>query len=811
METLFQDIRRSIRSLRKTPGFTWIAVITLALGIAANVIVYSIIDAVILRPLPVKNAKEIVVARWQNAQMQPQSEVSAPVFFLLKDYAQSLQNVAAVYPQEIGVNLGGVQLPRYVAALRVSESFFPILGAEPKLGRVFTRAEDQAGAPGTVVLSYHLWQSIFDKDSEAIGHVIKVNGAPFTIIGVMPEGFRSYPNADIWLPLYLSPANADPGSDYLVLASLKKGIVIPEAERELESLLKARSLSYLPGVSSGAARLRLESLEDLRTGKFRRNLSILFGAVVLVLLVACTNLMVLILVRGFSRTQEFAIRAALGSSRTKLVRIFLIESLLLALLGGAIGVVLAKELLPLVLSLVPADLVQAGVIQMNRQSLLFALVLSLLVALIVGLIPAIRVAGSRIQEMLREASRGATSNLRQTRLAQVLVGVETALAVIILGTALLLLQSFLSLERVNAGFDGHQVWVAQLSLAANRYGTTQSSSHLVDHVVKKLQALFEVENAGSINGLPLETGLNLPIYPTEAPGKIHHAVEYRIVQGNYFKSLRIPLAAGRFFLSSDDGSGHPVAIINQTLARKWWPQESAIGHFIRAGEEVGFADHPREIVGVAADVHDSGLGRTPPAVVFVPAQQVPDSITAFVNKLFLASLVVRTKGRENVSQNIRNAVLSADPDLPIASLRPMTQVVAESLSIPMFYAWLTSSFALFSLFFTAIGVYGLLSYQVSLRTPEIGLRMAIGATRFQIVALVLKRGAQLSLIGMALGLIISAFLGRILSSLLYNSNQVFLKLLVGEAFLLASVALLASLLTAVRASVIEPMTILRNQ
>ncbi|HEV2992143.1 MAG TPA: ABC transporter permease [Candidatus Angelobacter sp.] len=811
MKTLFHDIRRSIRSLRKAPGFTWIAVTTLAVGIAANVVVYSIIDAVILRPLPVKNAKEIVVVRWRNAQMQPQSEVSAPVFFLLKDQAQTLQKVAAVYPQEIGVNLGGIQSPRYVTALRVSEGFFSILGVGPKLGRVFAQTDDQARAPGTVVLSYGLWQSTFNGDSEAIGRVIKINGAPFTIIGIMPEGFRSFPNADIWIPLYLNPANADPGSDYLVLASLKKGVVIPGAERELESLLKAHPLSYLPSVSSAAARLRLEPLEELRTGRFRRNLSILFSAVVLVLLVACTNLMVLILVRGFSRTQEFAVRAALGSTRGKLMRVFLIESLLLALLGGAIGVALAKELLPLVLSFLPVDLVQAGVIQMNRQSLLFALALSLLVALVVGLVPAMRVSGSKIQEMLREAQRGATATLRQTRAAQVLVGLETALAVIILGTALLLLQSFLNLERVNAGFDSQQVWVAQLSLAADRYGTTQSSARLLDHVVSKLKASFEVESVGSIDGLPLEKGLNLPIYPTEKPGKINHAVEYRIVDGDYFQSLRIPLVAGRYFSSSDDASGHSVAIINQTLARKWWPQESAIGHFIHAGEEVGFGDYPREIVGVAADVHDAGLGLNPPAVVFVPAQQVSDSITAFVNKVFLASLVVRTKGRENLSQSIRDAVLSVDPDLPIASLRPMSQVVAESLSIPMFYAWLTSSFALFALFFTAVGVYGLLSYQVSLRAPEIGLRMAIGATRLQIVILILKRGTQLALIGMTLGLIVSAFLGRVLSNMLYNSNDVFLKLLVGEALLLASVASLASLLTAVRASVIEPMTILRNQ
>lgn len=808
MGALFRDVRYSIRSLRRSPGFAWIAVSTLGLGIAANVIVFSIVDGVILRPLPFKNADQIVVARWQNVQ-QPQSEVSAAVFFLLKDHSRSLQNVAAVYPQEIGVNLGGVQSPRYVAALRVSESFFRTLESEPALGRVFTHEEDQSGAEGTVVLSCRLWETVFNRDPQAVGRVLKVNGAPYTVIGIMPQGFRSYPDADIWIPLQLNPTNADPGSDYLVLASLKTGVFISQAEQELDSLVKAYPVSYLSGISSANVRLHLERLDHLRTSRFRRNLGILFGAVALVLLAACTNLMILVLVRGFGRTQELAIRVALGSGRSRLLQLFLIESLLLALLGGVIGVTLAVELLPLVLSFVPIDLLQAGTIQINQQALLFGFAVSLLMAVAVGITPALKVAGTRIQEMLRQASRETTPNLRQTRLAQALVGVETALAVILLGTALLLLRSFLDLEAVNPGFDPHRVWVVQLSLAADEYRTTKSSSRLVDRITEKLQSLVQVEAVGTIGGLPLERGLNLPIYPSEAPEKIIHAVEYRIVSGDYFKALRIQVIAGRPFLRSDD-AGHPVAIINQTLAHKWWPGENAIGHWVRTGEEVGLPDHPRQIVGVVADAHDAGLGQTPPSVLFVPEQQVPDSITTFVNKLFLVSMLVRTRNGQDVSDRIRDAVLSADPALSIASLRPMIEVVTESLSRPIFYAWLTSGFALFSLILMAIGVYGLLSYHVTLRTPEIGLRVAVGATRFQIVMLILKRGAQPSLIGMTLGLISSLFLARILGSMLYNPHYVFLKLLIGDTLFVGSVALLAILLTAARASAIEPLTILRN-
>lgn len=810
MGALLRDVRYSIRSLRRAPGFAWIAVSTLALGIAANVIVFSIVDAVILRPLPFKNTGQIVVARWQNVQIQPQSEVSAVVFFLLKDHSRSLQNVSAVYPREIGVNLGGIQSPRYVVALRVSEGFFRTLESEPALGRVFTHEEDQPGAQGTVILSYRLWETVLGRDPQALGRVLKINGVPSTIIGIMPQNFRSYPDADIWIPLQLNSANADPGSNYLVLASLKPGVLISMAEQELDSLVKAYSVSYLSGGSSDNIRLHLERLEHLRTDKFRRNLGILFGAVVLVLLAACTNLMVLVLVRGFGRAQELAIRAALGSGRSRLLQLFLIESLLLALLGAVIGITVAVELLPLVKSFVPADLLQAGTIQVNRQSLLFGLAVSFLMAVVVGLIPALKVAGTRIQEMLRQAPRGATPSLRQTRLAQTLVGVETALAVILLGTALLLLRSFLDLEAVNPGFDPNHVWVAQLSLAADQYRTSKSSSRLVDRITEKLQPVLGVEAVGAIDGLPLERGLNLPVHPSEDPGKIVHAVEYRIVNGDYFKALRIPMIAGRSFLRSDD-AGHPVAIINQTLARKWWPGESAIGHFVRGGEEVGLPDQPRQIVGVTADAHDTGLGQTPPSVLFVPDQQVPDSITAFVNKLFLVSVLVRTSSEQNISNNIRDAVLSADAALSIASLRPMAGVVSESLSRPIFYARLISGFALFSLLLMALGIYGLLSYQVTLRTPEIGLRVAVGATPLQIVILILKRGSKPSLIGMVLGLIGSAFLARILGAMLYNPQYVFLHLLIGDTIFVGGVALLAILLTAARASSIEPMTILRNQ
>jgi len=813
MRPILHDFHYSVRSLRKTPAFSFVAIATLTLGISATVIVFSIVDAVALRPLPYGNASRVVILRWQDRDLQPQAEVSAPVFFMVKENAQSFDNIAAVYSQDVGVNLASVRGARYVMALRVSESFFRTIGTQPAIGRAFRKEEDHAGVQGTAVLSYRLWQSIFDRDRNALGQTIKINGNPFTIIGVMPEEFHSYPDADIWLPLQLNPANADPGSDYLVFASVKAGTLPSNAERELQALLQTHPLSYLPGAVRKTAKLTLEGLQDFRTANVRHSLAILFAAVVLVLLIACTNLAVLLLVRGLGRTQEIAVRVALGSSKWRLSQIFLVESALLGFTGGILGIVLAKELLPLVFSISPVDLSPGTTIELNQQSVLFGLGVSALTACALGFVPALRVAAGNFDDLLRQAPKGTTASLRQTRSAQLFVIAETTLTVVLLGVAVLLLQSFFRLQAVSPGFDPKQTWVSQASLAAERYMTTQATSNLFSKVAEHMRSVPGVESVAAINGLPLETGLNLPVYPTDSPGKIDHAVQYRVITPAYFKTLRIQTLVGRSFTAADDGREQPVAIINESLARKWWPHQSVIGHFVRAGEELGpeLTDRPREIVGVVADVHEVGLGQSPPPVLFVPDRQVPDRITAFINKLFLASIIIRTKQDSNMSDQIRLAFQSADPELPVASLRPMTQVLSKSLARPMFYAWLSSIFGMFAMLLTAIGLYGLLSYQVGLRVPEIRVRIALGATRGQIVGLIVKQGIRLALAGLLLGLVVSLFVSRLLTSMLYNLQHVFLTLLVGEAALLGLIALLAGFLTATRASAIEPMAALRNQ
>lgn len=813
MSTLFQDFSYCIRSLRKTPGFTFVSVATLAFAIAANIVVFSILDAIALQPPPYRNAGRISVLRWSDRKLQPQAEVSAAVFFMLQKHAQSFATVAASYPQDVGINLAGSGVPRYVKALRVSQSYFETLGVEPILGRSFLPEEDRAGSPGTVILSYRLWETGFNREPAILGEQLRINGAQFSVIGVMPSGFYSYPNADVWVPLQLNDANADPGSDYLVLASLKDTVVPSQAEQELSTLSRNYPMSYLPGMTAGTAQLSLEDLQKFRTARVRRQLTLLFFAVATVLLVTCTNVTVLLLVRGLARTQEMALRAALGSSKWRLVQIVLTESALVAACGGILGIALGKELLQLAVSILPHPLLEGARIDMNRQSLLFGLALSALTLVVLGFLPAIKLDLKSITASLRPANRGITAGVGQTRLAQLLVTTEAALTVVLLGFGLLLLQSFINLCSVSPGFNPTSVSVIQVSLAGARYQTTAATCRLVDSVVDQLARTAGVETVGTSNGLPLETGLNLPVYPMDSPRNIDHAVQYRMVKGSYFKALRIQLLSGRLFSQQDGAKGQPVAIINEVLARRWWPNESAIGHYLHAGEEYGpeFNDHPRQVIGVVANVHELGLRYDSPPTVFVPDDQVSDSLTAFTNKLFLLSILVRTKQDLEMSEQIKSVLASADPDLPIASSRPMTVVMNGSLARPRFYTQIAGLFAVFALLLTAIGLYGLLSYQVQLRMPELGVRIALGATRPQIVWLIIRQGIRLSATALFLGLIGSIFVSRALSGMLYNTDHVFLRLLIGEGALLGFVTIMVTSLAAARISAIEPLTVLRSQ
>jgi putative ABC transport system permease protein len=806
VHAFIRDLSFSLRSLRRSPGFTFIAILTLTLGIAGNTVVFSVINATLLRPLPYPEPQRLTIVRWSD-----QPDLSIRAFFMVKDRARSFSHLAAWYPFDAGVNISAIGPPRYVRALSVSGDFFQTVGVRPEIGNPFSGEEDQPGSPRATVLSDGLWMQMFNRDPSALGRNLWINGESYRIIGIMPRQFRSYPDVDIWLPLQLSPANTDPGSNYRVVGRLANGISREQAQYELDGLTREYHSTYPSSPRKGM--LVAQPLHTFLVEKGRGGLAILFAAVAFVFLIACTNVAILILVRGAASTQVIAIRAALGPSRPRLVLSLLSESLLLSLAGGLFGLILAKESLPLVVKLWPANLPSPAKLTIDWHVLVFTLALAVLSPLIFGLAPVLKLSGINIAQVLARASRTASSSAESVRMVRLLVFVQIVLTVTLLTGTMLLVNSLLNLYSVPLGFDPNHLVVGQVSLASERYHETASTYRLLDQVLKQLQALPGVDSAAAMNGLPLDKGLNLTLHPVGTPSSLDHDDEYRPVTSDAFSTFRIPLRSGRFFTADDFIGSTPVAIINETMAHSWWPNTSAIGHYIQVDQENGaqFADVPRQIVGVVADIHEKGPDLPPPTTIYVPINQTPDNITAFANKTFLTSIVVRTSDGIDVSNQISSIVQSVDPTLPLASCRRFDQVIDRSLANQRFVALLTTAFSAFALTLAVVGIHGLLNYQARLRTQEIAIRMAVGASRSHILVMVVRQGAKLIFFAVLAGLASSLIIKSLLGSLLYNVQSNSVVLILATGLMVGLVAMLISLLTALRAATIEPTAVLRNE
>jgi putative ABC transport system permease protein len=800
-----QDLTFSVRSLRKSPGFTSVAVLTLALGIAGNAVVFSFINATLLRPLPYPEPHRLVILRWQD-----QSDISTAAFFLVKR-ARSFSFATALYPVA-GVNISSASgPPQYVKALPVSKDFFQTLGILPEIGVAFSAEQDQPYAPRTAVLSFGLWTREFNRDPSAVGHDLRVNGEDYKIIGIMPQGFRSYPDADFWIPLQLNPNDTDTGNNSRVIGRLSPGSSLQQAQYELDQLARQYHATYPWSAPQGT--LVVHDLQGFLSEKERGGLTLLFAAVALVFLIACSNVAILILVRAAARIQPIAIRAALGSTRQRLFFSLLTESLLLSVIGGGLGLILAKELLPLLFSLWPRDLPLASKLSIDWHVVLFTFAISILSCLLFGLAPGLRLSRVNLLRALGSDSRTASASAEQVRTVHLLVFCQITLALTLLAGTLFLVTSLLNLYSAPLGFDPEHVVVAQVSLAGPRYSTTAATGRLLDEVVKQLELLPHVEAVAAVNGLPLENVLNLPVHPVDMPDSLDHAAEYAPVTQNYFSTLHIRLLSGRFFVSSDKAGSAPVAIINQTMATRWWPTTSAIGHYIRVDEKLGPQppDGPRQIVGVVSDLHQKGPGVPSPASMFVPITQTPNNITAFFNKVFLSSVVVRTSRGVHPSDQIQSALRTVDPDLPLASLRPFPQLLDQFLANHRFITLLTTTFSAFALLLTAVGLYGLLNYQTGLRTREIAVRMAVGASRPQIIRMVVQEEIRQIFFALLAGMTGSFLIKKLPLALLYNVTGSSLKTILVAGLLLGSVAIAISLLTAVRAAFIEPVAVLKNE
>ncbi|MGZ4840108.1 MAG: ABC transporter permease [Candidatus Angelobacter sp.] len=806
----FKDIIHAIRALRRTKGFTLVAVSILALGIATNTVVFSIINAAMLRPLPYPDAERLTTVSWYVRGKIATPDVSAGAFYSLQDRTNSFESVSAMADMEGGVNLSAVGPPQYVKAFRVSTNFFSTLDVLPSLGRSFNADEERPGGPRAVLLSYEVWERKFAKNPLALGRDVRIDGEPFTIVGIMPARFHSYPEADLWLPLQLSPGTADPGNEYRVIARLKKGVTRADAQRELD--LSRETLPYPLHPRPEGLRLVLEGFQSSMVGGIRTGLKLLFGAVLFVLLITCTNLASLLTVRSASRTRETSVRLALGASRACVIRMFLLESMVIAFLGGILGTILAKESIPFVLLLAPGNFMFTNSVNIDGRVMLFSACASILTAFVFGLVPALRMSRANLNELLRQTTGNATSSSQHSRMGRLLVAAQAALTIVLLTGAGLLLRSLAGLYSTPPGFDARHLWAAQLSLASKHYKTTSASAQFVGQLCEKIRNQAGIESVASVTGLPLERGLNLVLHPTAAPQKTVY-VEYRIVSPDYFRAMQIPVMRGRPFSSSDSAHETPVAIINQTLANEWWPNDSALEQYVAVQSTLNgvFADPNRQIIGVVGDVHESSLQTPASPTIFVPADQISDSITEFANRTFLVSIVARTTDGASFAEYLRAGVNLMDPDLPIVSVRALSDVLSISLARPRFYTSLITVFGILALVLTAVGLYGLLSWQIVLRTREIGVRMAVGAPRAEVVFMIVKQGVGLVLIGSLLGLLAAPMESRVLAAIVYNVRGATSVVPVYAAVILAAVAALTSLLSAVRAASIEPAVILSTE
>jgi len=801
IETFFQDLRYGLRSLRKKPGFTFTAVIALALGIGANSAIFSVINGVLLRSLAYRDANSIVMVWEKNFQRgRSQNSVSPANFLDWKKQSVSFEQFAASWDTRVNLTSGGE--PEEIQVQRASADFFSVLGVPPRLGRSFVREEDVAGGNLVVVLSHELWQSRFGGNPTIVGQSITASGRTFTVVGVMPPGFH-FLNTQVkaWIPLALDPANdwRKQGRYLRSVARLKSGVIIQQAQAELDGIAKRLETDY-PDYNKGWG-ANLVPMHEQIVGDIRPVLLVLLAAVAFVLLIACANVANLLLSRAASRQKELALRAALGAGRTRLIRQMLTESVLLAVMGGALGVFLAYWGIQLLLALAPDNIPRLNEITIDPRVLIFTLAISLLTGLIFGLVPALQSSRPDLSDALKEGARGSTGGSRLFR--NLFVVAEMALALVLLVGAGLMLRSFFQLHQVKTGFDTDHVLTMRVQLPTAKYQQPQQRAEFFKRAQERLAALPGVKSVGAISYLPL-TGLasstvfNLATQPDLPPSE-SPLTEVRAITPGYFAAMGIPLLKGRSF-DGRDGADSRVLVINETLARKYFPGENPIGQRLIVDWDPKVAD---EIVGVAGDVKETALAEKANPAIYWPH---PREAYQFMNFVLRSAIDPAT-----LSAAVTKEIHTLDPDQPVADIRTLDQVVAKSIARPRFNALLLAIFAGVALVLASVGIYGVMNYSATQRTQEIGIRMALGAKPGDILRLVVGHGMKLTLAGLVIGVIASLALTRVMANLLFGVTATDLPTFVTVSAVLTTVALVANYIPARRATRLNPVVALRYE
>jgi putative ABC transport system permease protein len=802
MGTLIQDVRYAVRVMLKQPMFSAIAVIALALGIGANTAIFTVVNAVLLRPLPYDDPDSLVWL-WDTQPQLATAPASLPDFIDWRDQNHSFEYMAAYQGGNMFIDDGNGA--RDVSVGIVTPDFFPLFRVKPILGRTFSEEETQPGRFRVAVLSQALWQRQFGADPNVLGQSVQLSGAAYTIIGVLPAGF-SYPyEAELWRPFLIDPKQLNRGPHYLrVVGRLKPGVMLPAAQAEMSAIASRLAQQY-PDKIAGHG-IKLELLSDVVVGDIGTALFVLLGAVGFVLLIACANVANLQMVRAGARQKEIAIRTALGATRTRIVRQLLTESILLAFAGGAAGLALAVWGVDALISLSTDAIPRAREIGIDSKVASFTILVSLLTGILFGLAPALQVSKPDLTDALKESGR-TTAGARRSRLRSLLVVSEIALSLVLLIGAGLMIRSFVMLNNVDPGFNSNNLLTMGVTLLRTRYPEDEGVAAFYSQLLERLSTAPGVMAAGAIGELPL-SGNNTSDYFTiegrpEVTKEERPLAECRTVTPHYFESMDIPLFKGRDFAETDTKQSPNVAIINEAFARRHFPDEDPLGH--RLALQGQFRD-PLIIVGVVGNVRDFGLDEPPPSAIYYPYLQSP----LFENYYRSMTIVVRTKSDPvAMAESLRAEMLSMDQTLPVYALKPMTEYLRDSLSRRRLNLVLLSVFASIALLLAAVGIYGVISYSVAQRTHEIGIRMAIGAHSRSILGLVIRQAMLLTLAGIALGIAAAFVLTRLMESLLFEVSTTDPLTFAIIAVVLAGVALAASLVPALRATRVDPIVALR--
>ncbi len=811
-----QDLKYSLRMLMANPAFTLTAVAALALGIGANTAIFTVVNAVLLKPLTYPDADHIV--RFMNTSPQGNGTSTSPVNFNTWRAQNSVfEDVAAYDFGGPGFNLTG-DVPEQAHGIHVSEAYFHLFGAPVLLGRTFTPQEDSPNGGNAVVISYGFWQRKFGGNPKVVGTALTLNNESYTIVGVLDRGFVSDPEADLWVPFQIDPQSTNLGHYFLVSGRLKPGVTLAQANAELKLAADAYRRRY-PDDMGPKGGFGVEPLRDSIVAGARTSLLVLLGAVSFVLLIACANVANLLLARAAGRKREFAIRAAMGASRMRIMRQLLTESVALAVSGGVLGLALGFVGVRALLAISPADLPRVGehgaAVGVDWRVLVFTLGVSLLTGVLFGLFPAIGASRPDLNTTLKEGSNRSGTGFRQGKARALLVVSEVSLALVLLMGAALLIRTYIALRNVNPGFDARDVLTLQMSLSGERFQKTAGVAQVAHTGREYLDAIPGVEASALSCCVPLNVGYGLPFNIIgRATGKSPWTGNstWMDVSPGYFSVFKIPIVQGRDFTEQDDGSAPGVALINEAMAKKYWPKQNPVGQQILIGKGVGpqFVEGPRQIVGVIADVRDAGLNNDPYPMVIVPTAQVTDGLTALAAGILPMNWVVRTHGDPHqYIAAITKQLRLASGGFPVAHVRPMTDIVVESTARQDFNMLLLTIFGAMALILAAIGIYGLMAYSVQRRTQEIGIRMALGADRGRIRGLVVWQGMRLAIVGVVVGVAAAFGLTRFLASFLYGVKSWDPLAFVAVPVILSAVALVAVWFPASRASRLDPQQALR--